>query len=156
MIIPDPFTNQLTSRFAGAISSTNKPHHHHHQNGNVVQRSKPTSTTSNTAAPREISTENKSTSSITSGASSSVNSASSIVVPVSQMTSRKPALPLMNVATTVPVAQTLSANDQTIELKTKPKATVKPNLTTPHHDAAQIPKLIKVNVVNSKFLSRFL
>lgn len=148
VIIPDPFTLQLTSRFAGAISAA-KPHHH--QNGNLVQRKPPTS--SNVLTKQEPSIDSKPISSTT--VSTINNQSSSSNVPVNVIARKYTPSPQSLGSHSASQVSVPNEQSQRIELKTKPKATVKPNLTSPQHDQeAQQPKLIKVNVVNSKYLSK--
>lgn len=109
---------------------------------------KPATTSSNTVS-RETNVETKSTASLTMN---NVNNANNI--PANVTTARKPTPPPQTTSNNVSAAQTLISSEQSqrIELKTKPKATVKPNLTTSkNEEESQQPKLIKVNVVNSKF-----
>ena len=113
-----------------------------------MQRKQP-ATNSNTVARDET----KSAASLTMNtAANNMNNANNI--PANVTTARKPTPPPQTTSNNVSSAQTLISSEQSqrIELKTKPKATVKPNLTTSkHEEETQQPKLIKVNVVNSKF-----
>lgn len=135
VIIPDPFTNQLTSRFAGAISATKSQHH---QNGGVVHRKTPVAVTD------------------TKPQSAQSASVSTTTVPVNVVTATKSTPPPQPILAT-------NIGPSSVELKTdiksKPKATVKPHFTAAslatQKEEDSKPKLIKVNVVNSKALCEF-
>lgn len=128
VVIPDPFTNQVTSRFAGAISSAPA-----------------------TKAPVSTSTllHHRATAA-TGGKSIEVQTTTKPTVVKS--TTTPPKAP-------VTAAASMALVDQRVEIKSKPKATVKPSLPSTDRpesllnsedDEARKPKLIKVNVVNSK------
>lgn len=145
MIIPDPFTNQLSSRFAGAIGNNNKKNEQQQQ---LLQQQQQQQQQSSELVHRKVNQviEPKHQ----QQQQQLHQQQQQVPITVAHQTHHQQLQPSFTLMNGPKLSSSIAQQQSFAEPKAKPKATVKPSPSVVANDnESQHPKLIKVNVVNS-------